>query len=60
MAVPKKRKGKSRTRARRSITTKVTVPNLSACSNCGEMKLSHRVCPQCGYYKNKIVMQYKD
>jgi len=60
MAVPKKRKGKSKTRTRRSNVTKISVPNLSACPNCGEKKLSHRVCPQCGYYKNRIVINYKD
>lgn len=60
MAVPKKRKGKSKTRARRSITTKINVPNLSVCNNCGASKLSHRVCPQCGFYRNKRVIISKD
>ncbi len=60
MAVPKKRKGKSKTRARRSINTRVSLPNLIECTNCGTKKLPHRVCPQCGFYKNKIVKFYKD
>jgi large subunit ribosomal protein L32 len=59
MAVPKRRKGKGSTRARRSINTKISLPNLSECTNCGTMRLSHRVCPQCGFYKNKIV-KYKN
>ena len=29
------------------------------CSNCGELKLSHRVCPECGYYNGKQVKEIK-
>lgn len=60
MAVPKRRKGKGSTRGRRKINTRISLPNLSECTNCGTMKLSHRVCPKCGYYKNKIVLHFKD
>lgn len=28
----------------------------SKCSNCGELKLNHRVCPSCGYYNKKQVV----
>jgi large subunit ribosomal protein L32 len=60
MAVPKRRKGKASTRARTSLNTKMTMPNLSECTNCGSMKRSHVVCPQCGFYKNKEVIRNKD
>jgi len=30
--------------------------NLVKCKNCGSFILSHQVCPFCGYYKGKIVV----
>jgi large subunit ribosomal protein L32 len=32
---------------------------VTKCSNCGKSKLSHRVCPSCGYYKGKQVITIK-
>ncbi len=29
------------------------------CENCGANKLTHRVCPVCGYYKGKQVITIK-
>ena len=29
------------------------------CSNCGKAKLSHRVCPNCGFYKGRQVVTPK-
>jgi large subunit ribosomal protein L32 len=29
---------------------------MVACPNCGEMKLAHRVCKECGTYKGKEVV----
>ncbi|MCZ6704068.1 MAG: 50S ribosomal protein L32 [Ignavibacteria bacterium] len=52
MAHPKRKISKSR-RDKRRTHYKATVPSLGACSNCGEMKLNHRVCPSCGYYNNR-------
>ena len=54
MAVPKKRKSKSRARMRRSHDS-IAAPNLSACPQCGAYKESHRVCPSCGYYRGRQV-----
>lgn len=31
-------------------------PGISLCPNCGARKLSHRVCPECGYYKGKQIL----
>lgn len=56
MAVPKKRTSSSRRDMRRSQHDKVTAPGLSACSNCGELMVSHRVCPACGFYKGREVI----
>ncbi len=32
---------------------------ISTCKNCGAKKLAHRVCPSCGYYKDKQVVTIK-
>ncbi|GGA33352.1 50S ribosomal protein L32 [Kroppenstedtia guangzhouensis] len=55
MAVPKRRTSKSRKRKRRTHF-KLSVPGMVKCPQCGEMKLSHRVCTECGYYKGNEVV----
>lgn len=52
MPNPKRKWSKSR-RDKRRTHYKATIPSLSTCSNCGEMKLSHRACPSCGYYNDR-------
>lgn len=54
MAVPKKRTGHSAQGHRRS-NWKATKPEVTKCSNCGEIVLTHTVCTACGYYKGKVV-----
>ncbi len=54
MAVPKKRTGHSAQGHRRS-NWKATKPEVTKCSNCGEIALTHTVCTACGYYKGKAV-----
>ena len=55
MAVPKRRTSRMKRDQRRAQHDKVTAPNLSPCSNCGDMVVSHRVCPSCGFYKGRAV-----
>jgi large subunit ribosomal protein L32 len=55
MPNPKRRHSKTRGRKRRTHY-KATAPSMSACSNCGEMKLNHSVCPSCGFYDGKSVI----
>ncbi len=55
MAVPTRKISKTAKRKRRTHQ-KLEMPNLSACSNCGEMIKSHIVCPNCGYYDGKKVL----
>jgi large subunit ribosomal protein L32 len=50
MAVPKRRTSKSRKRKRRTHY-KATAPTLAPCPKCGEPRVPHRVCPNCGYYR---------
>ncbi|SHE60140.1 large subunit ribosomal protein L32 [Seinonella peptonophila] len=54
MAVPKRRTSKTRKRKRRTHF-KLTAPNLVSCPQCSSKKLSHHVCPECGYYKGTEV-----
>jgi len=54
MAVPKKRTGASAQGHRRS-NWKATVPETTTCKNCSAIVLTHTVCPECGYYKGKVV-----
>lgn len=58
MAVPKRRKSKSKVRTKRSHQA-IGKPNLSSCTNCSSYILSHRVCPYCGFYKDRIVLAPK-
>ena len=56
MAVPKQRKGRASTHNRRSANDKIAAPSRSVCPQCGEVKLPHRVCGNCGYYKDNQVI----
>ena len=58
MAVPKRRVSKMKKGLRRSHLA-LSVPGMVTCSNCGELKLSHRVCPECGFYNGKQVKEIK-
>ncbi|AVK99765.1 50S ribosomal protein L32 [Pediococcus inopinatus] len=58
MAVPKRKTSKSRKRNRRGHI-KLQLPGLAPCPNCGELRVSHRVCPSCGFYDGKQVMDVK-
>jgi len=55
MGVPKRKRSKQRNRRRRA-TQKLAVPKLVRCPQCRALTVSHRVCPECGYYKGKEVV----
>ena len=57
MAVPKGKKGRARTHARRSVHDRIAQPARSVCPKCGEVKLPHRVCPSCGFYRDREVIE---
>jgi large subunit ribosomal protein L32 len=58
MAVPKRKKSKAKTAMRKAQwMKKLNVPGLSLCSECGQPKPPHKVCPHCGYYKDKEVIE---
>ena len=56
MAVPKQRKGRMSVHSRRSANSKIATPSRSVCPQCGEAKLPHRVCGNCGYYRDREVV----
>ncbi|GHV24243.1 50S ribosomal protein L32 [Clostridia bacterium] len=58
--VPKRKTSKARRNKRRSNVWKLTLPALSNCSKCNELKLAHRVCKFCGFYKGREVLKIDD
>lgn len=59
MAVPKRKTSKSRKRKRRTHF-KLTPPGITKCSNCGQAKTPHSVCPNCGHYANREVIKIEE
>lgn len=55
MPLPKRRHSKTRGRKRRTHY-KMVAPTRSLCPQCREIKLPHRVCPHCGFYKGREVI----
>jgi large subunit ribosomal protein L32 len=53
--LPKRKISKGR-RDRRRAHDALQARNMVACSNCGEMRLPHRVCQNCGHYKGREVI----
>ncbi len=71
MAVPKRRTSKARKRKRRTHyklaepnvprSQKVRAPGSRSdrffCNNCNQPKQPHAVCPNCGHYRGKAVIE---
>ncbi len=55
MAVPKKKTSQARRDQRRSHHA-IKGPNLVECPRCFSMKMPHRVCQECGYYKGRTAV----
>ncbi|MBN2541670.1 50S ribosomal protein L32 [bacterium] len=58
MALPKRKHSKARSRKRRTHW-KLKGPAVVECPHCNQPKLSHHVCPNCGYYKGEQVITVK-
>ena len=59
MAVPKRRTSKSRQGHRRSHHH-VTPKAIQYCPRCNEPVLPHRVCPNCGHYQGREVINMEE
>lgn len=55
---PKRKHSKGRRDRRRSQDALTATP-VVPCANCGEMRLAHTVCPNCGFYDGKEVVAKK-
>jgi large subunit ribosomal protein L32 len=56
MAVPKKKMSKSQSRQRRAHDA-LSEPARATCAKCGAVKLPHRVCKECGHYRDRQIVQ---
>jgi large subunit ribosomal protein L32 len=56
MAVPKERTTKTAKRSRRAHLALVR-PTLASCSQCKKLKRPHMICPNCGYYDGREVLE---
>jgi len=56
MAVPKRKTPRGKTRSRRASNWRLDAPARSVCPNCDATKLPHVVCPNCGWYRGRAVI----
>lgn len=56
MAVPKKRKSRSKRDMRRA-THKISAAVYNECGQCGAPKEPHRICGSCGWYKDRYALE---
>lgn len=59
MANPKRRASKAR-RDKRRAHDALTSPSAAKCPQCGESKMPHRVCPECGTYRGTQVLDVQN
>ncbi len=59
MPNPKRRHSRARRDKRRAHDRLIPL-SLSRCPNCHEAKLPHRVCPHCGSYKGREVIEVSE
>lgn len=59
MGVPKRKTSKAR-RDKRRAHDYLTTASLSRCPQCNEMRLPHRLCPTCGYYHDRPVLESEE
>ena len=56
MAVPKRKTSHSKRNKRRAHDA-LTAPHVIACPECGESTTLHHVCPHCGMYRGRKVLE---
>ncbi|HNR32496.1 MAG TPA: 50S ribosomal protein L32 [Candidatus Hydrogenedentes bacterium] len=56
MPVPKRKTASTKRNMRRSHHA-LRAPHLTECPSCGEKVPTHRVCPKCGHYKDRLAVE---
>lgn len=59
MAVPKQRTSRARRDKRRSHHA-LKAPAQADCPQCNEPRLPHRVCANCGHYRDRTVIETQE
>ncbi len=59
MAVPKRKVSRSK-RDKRRTHDKLKAVNVVECPRCHSKKISHRVCPACGYYGGEEIIPLEE
>ncbi|MCJ7812388.1 50S ribosomal protein L32 [bacterium] len=59
MPLPKRKISRSR-RDKRRTHKKLVALDITECSNCHQPKVSHEVCPNCGYYRGRMIIVPKE
>jgi large subunit ribosomal protein L32 len=59
MAVPKRKTSKSR-RDKRRTHWRLDLRGIALCPRCQEAKFPHRVCANCGYYRDRQVLEAEE
>jgi len=57
MAVPKHKTSKASAASRKAMNMRLEAPVLSVCGTCGNLVVAHRVCPKCGFYRGKQIIE---
>jgi len=59
LAVPKRKTSRAKRDSRRANHNKIKPSTVCVCPQCHQPKLPHHVCPECGYYDGKQVLEVK-
>ncbi|HOX24066.1 MAG TPA: 50S ribosomal protein L32 [Elusimicrobiales bacterium] len=60
MPNPKRKHSRARRDTRRAQNWKLELGASSKCPNCGVMRMPHRVCPACGFYRDRVAVPKKE
>jgi large subunit ribosomal protein L32 len=60
VAVPKRKKSRSRTRSRKAQWLRTALPARASCARCKSPIRPHTACGTCGYYAGRQVVQIED